>query len=61
MKGYCLCPKLLNTHAIPLARYLRNTLGSITYLLKHGEYCIALPKPKRDAIPSMGYTINTMG
>jgi hypothetical protein len=61
MKGYCLCPKLLNTHAIPLTGYPRNTLSSITYLLKLGEYCIALPKPKRDVIPSMGYTINTMG
>jgi hypothetical protein len=28
--------------------------------LKLGKYCIALPKPKKDAIPSMGYTINTM-
>jgi hypothetical protein len=32
-KGYCSCPKLLNTPAIPFSKYPRNTLGSIRYLL----------------------------
>jgi hypothetical protein len=34
LEGYCSYPKLLNTFTIPLARYPRNSLGSITYLLK---------------------------
>jgi hypothetical protein len=25
------------------------------------EYCLTLPKPKRDALPSLGYTIKAMG
>jgi hypothetical protein len=36
LEGYCSCPKLFNTLAIPLAMYPKNTLGSITYLLKLG-------------------------
>jgi hypothetical protein len=60
VKGFCLCPKLFNRHAIPFAGYPKNTLSFITYLLKLREYYIALPKPKRDAIPSMGYIVNTM-
>jgi len=36
LEGYCLCPKLLNAPAVPLAMYPRNTLGSITYHLKLG-------------------------
>jgi len=36
LEGYYSCPKRLNEHAIPLARYPRNTLGSITYILKLG-------------------------
>jgi hypothetical protein len=34
LEGYCLCPKLLNACAIPLLGYIKNCLGSITYLLK---------------------------
>jgi hypothetical protein len=37
LEGYCSCPKLFNTLAIPLARYPKNTLGSTTYLLKVGR------------------------
>jgi hypothetical protein len=44
LKEYCSCPKLLNTLAIPLARYLRNTLGSITYILKLGRVLHILTK-----------------
>jgi len=36
VERYCSCPKLHNTPAIPLARYPRKTLSSITYLLKLG-------------------------
>jgi hypothetical protein len=34
LEGYCLCLELLNACAIPLLRYIKNLLGSITYLLK---------------------------
>jgi hypothetical protein len=34
LEGYYSCPNLLNTLAIPFVGYPRNTLGSITYLLK---------------------------
>jgi hypothetical protein len=37
LEGYCSCPKLLNTPAIPLTMYPKNTLGSITYILKLGK------------------------
>jgi len=37
LEGYCSWPKLLNTPTIPLSGYPRNTLGSITYLLKLGK------------------------
>jgi hypothetical protein len=57
LEGYSSCPKLFNTLAIPYTRYPKNTLGSITDLLKLEEYCITLPKPKKDALPSLGYTI----
>jgi len=36
LEGYCSWPKLFNTFAIPLAGYLINTLGFITYILKLG-------------------------
>jgi hypothetical protein len=48
-------------YLIHLSRYPKNTLGSITYFLTCGEYFVALPKPRRNVIPSLGYTINTMG
>jgi hypothetical protein len=35
--GYYSWPKLLNTPTIPLLGYPKNTLGSITYLLKLGR------------------------
>jgi hypothetical protein len=34
LEGYNLCPKVLNACAIPLLGYIKNLLGSITYLLK---------------------------
>jgi hypothetical protein len=34
LDGYCSLPKLLNTLIIPFSGYPKNTLGSITYLLK---------------------------
>jgi hypothetical protein len=37
LEGYYSWPKLLNTPTIPLLSYLRNTLDSITYLLKLGR------------------------
>jgi hypothetical protein len=37
LEGYCACPKLFNTPAIPIVGYLKNTLGTITYLLKLGR------------------------
>jgi hypothetical protein len=36
LEGYYSCPKLLNTPTLPLTWYPKNTLGSITYLLKCG-------------------------
>ncbi len=35
-KGICSWPKLLNKLTIPLSSYPRNTLGSITYIMKLG-------------------------
>jgi hypothetical protein len=37
LEGYCSWPKLFNTFVIPFAGHPKNTLGSITYLLKLGE------------------------
>jgi hypothetical protein len=37
LEEYCSWPKLFNTPAIPLLGYPKNTLGSITYLLKLGR------------------------
>jgi len=37
LEGYCSCSKKFNEHAIPLSKYPKNTLGSITYLLKLGK------------------------
>jgi hypothetical protein len=37
LEGYCSWPKLFNTFIIPLLDYPKNTLGSITYLLKLGR------------------------
>jgi hypothetical protein len=34
LEGYCSCLKLLNTPMIPLIGYLKNTLGSITYIFE---------------------------
>jgi len=36
LEGYCSWPKLFNTPAIPLSGYPKNTLDSITFLLKLG-------------------------
>jgi hypothetical protein len=36
LERYCSCTKLLNTPTIPLVGYPKNTLGSITYILKLG-------------------------
>jgi hypothetical protein len=44
LEGYCSCPKLLNTPTLPLTWYPRNTLGSITYILKLGGILHSPPK-----------------
>jgi hypothetical protein len=36
LEGYCSWPKLFNKLTIPLSSYPRNTLGSITYIMKLG-------------------------
>jgi hypothetical protein len=36
LKGYCSCSKLHDTLAMPFIIYLKNTMGSITYLFKLG-------------------------
>jgi hypothetical protein len=36
-KGYCLCPKLFNSHALTFSRYFIKPLGSITYILEFGK------------------------
>jgi len=47
LEVYCSCPKLLNTHVIPLVGYFKNTLGSITYLLKLGGVLHNLNKTQK--------------
>jgi len=49
LEGYCSCPKLFNSHALPLSGYHIKPLGSITYLLEFGK---GIAKPKRQAIPA---------
>jgi len=44
LEGYCSCPKLLYTLAIPHVRYPINTLGSTTYILKFGRILLNLTK-----------------
>jgi hypothetical protein len=61
LEGCCPWPKLLNTFIIPFSTYPKNTLGSITYLLKHEGVFHNLPKPISKAISCLGYSINTMG
>jgi hypothetical protein len=53
--------KILNECAIHFSKYPKNSLGSISYLLKLERYYVTLTKPGRNAIPSLGYFINTMG
>jgi hypothetical protein len=36
LEGYCSCPKLLYTLPTPHVGHPKNTLGSITYILKLG-------------------------
>jgi hypothetical protein len=31
------------------------------YFLNLKKYCITLPKPRKNAIPSLAYIVNTMG
>jgi len=50
-------PKKLNEHAIPLSRYPRNTLGSITYLLTCGGVLHSLTKTYKETNTSLGYLI----
>jgi len=61
LEGYCSRPKLFNTPTIPHTRYPRNTLGSITYLLKFGRVLHNFSKPIKDALPSLGYSLKAMG
>jgi hypothetical protein len=61
LEGYYSWSKLFNTFVIPLARYPKNTLGSITYFLKLGRALHTLQKPKSKVIPCLGHLINTMG
>jgi hypothetical protein len=42
LEGYSSWPKLFNTYVIPFARYPKNTLGSIPYLLKLGGVFLKL-------------------
>jgi hypothetical protein len=53
LKRYCSCPKGLTEHAIPLLGYPKNILGSITYLLTHGEVLCNLMKTNKKPIPSL--------
>jgi hypothetical protein len=57
LKGYCSCPKRLNEHALPLPRYLKNTLGSITYFLTCERVLHSPTKTYKELIPSLGYSI----
>jgi hypothetical protein len=61
LKGYCSCIKLFNTLAIPHASIPKIHRVSKHIFKKLDEYCIALPKPIRDALLSLGYIIKAMG
>jgi hypothetical protein len=61
LKGYCSCPKLFNTPTIPHTRYPRNTLGSITYLLKLGRVLHNFTKTYKGCITFTGLQFKSHG
>jgi len=44
LEGYCSCPKLFNSHALPLSRYPIKPLGFITCILEFGRVLHNLSK-----------------
>jgi hypothetical protein len=54
LKRYCSSVKLFNTLAIPHAGIPKIYRVSQHIFNKLDEYCIALPKPIRDALLSLG-------
>jgi hypothetical protein len=57
LKGYYSCPKGCIKRAIPFLRYLRNTLGSITYLLTCGVVLRNLIKTKKETNTFISYIL----
>jgi hypothetical protein len=54
LEGYCSWSKLFNTPTIPLLGYLKNTLGSMTYLLKLGSVFHSLTKTYKQSNTLLG-------
>jgi hypothetical protein len=51
-----MCPKILNSHALPLFEYPIKLLSSITFFWNLEGYCaIALTKPKKKTLPTSFY------
>jgi hypothetical protein len=50
LEGYYSCTKGFTKHALPLLRYFKNTLGSITYLLTPGRVLCNLIKTNKTNI-----------
>jgi hypothetical protein len=48
LERYCSCPKLFDTPTIPIVGYPKNTLGSITYILKLEDVLHGLPKTYKE-------------
>jgi len=54
LEGYCSCPKLFNSHALPLSRYPINPSGSITYLLEFEGLLHSFSKTSKESNTLVG-------
>jgi len=54
LEGYCSCPKLLNIPTLPIIGYAKNTLGSITYILKLEGVLHGPPKTYKKSYTLLG-------
>ncbi len=57
LKGYCSCPKLLDTLAIPFIGYTKNTSDFITYIWKHGKVLCNLTKTYKETNTLIKYYV----
>jgi hypothetical protein len=55
LEAYCSCPKLLNSHGIPLLGYPINLWAPHHIFWNLEGYCITLAKLRRKAIPASFY------